>query len=60
MPSRKKAEVQVTASSGYTGTIYGAIVLFEESKAGHFVATVRAPYKADGDEAIKALLRCTS
>lgn len=60
VPSAGYVEVQITATSGFTGTIYAAIARFEDIDGATFQATVRAAYTGDGDVAIAALTDCTT
>lgn len=56
-PTDQRAEVQITASSGLTGTLFGGIVYFEAHEEGHRVS-VRSPLGGDRKEAIAAVKRC--
>lgn len=58
VPSEGYIEIQVTATGGYTGTIYGAIVRLEQIDSSSFRGIVKAAYTGDGDVAIKALTDC--
>lgn len=58
VPSEGYVEIQTTATSGMTGTIYGAITRFEELSDTKFRVIVKAAYTGDGDVAIRALTNC--
>lgn len=59
IPGRGWAEVQTTATSGYTGTVYGQVSRFEDIDGQSFRAVVRAPWRGDGAIAVEALKSCT-
>ena len=56
--SQRYIEIQTTATSGFTGTIFGAVTRLEDIDGSSFRAVVRATYTADGDVAIEALTNC--
>lgn len=59
VPAAGYIEIQVTATSGFTGTIYGAIARFEDRGDAQYRATVRAAYTGDGDVAVAAIAACS-
>lgn len=58
IPSRSWAEVQTTATTSWTGTIFGQVSRFEDIDGKSYRVTVRAPYTADGDVAVAAIRKC--
>ena len=58
VPAGRYVEIQITASSAFTGTIYGAIARLEDISGTSYRATVRAAYTADGDVAVAAITGC--
>ncbi|GMG83780.1 hypothetical protein LNKW23_29940 [Paralimibaculum aggregatum] len=60
LPAEQRAEVQITATSGLTGTIFGAIAYFSAEAEDRHRAVVRAPMRGDGQHAVAAVERCAA
>lgn len=59
IPGLDFVEIQTTATSGMTGTIFGQITRVEKVNDDRFRVVTRAAYTADGDVAVAAVVECT-
>ena len=60
IPSPTWSEIQTTASSAYTGTIYGQITRLTDIDGKSFRAVVRSVLKGDGEVAVNAVRGCAN
>lgn len=60
IPGPDYVEIQTTATSALTGTVFGQITKLEKLDDTRFRAVVRAPFTADGDIAISAINKCAT
>ena len=57
---KREIEVQQAASSGYTGTIYGAVVRLSPIDDDRYRVSVQATYDINGRWGIDAVRQCTA